>query len=273
MKSYRTGKRGFTLLEVMLAIGIFSMVLVSIYSVWTSILRAAKATRSAADAAQRARISIRAFENALVTAQMFAANMPPQNRDAYYSFLADSSGDFTSLSFVAHLPASFPGVGRYGDHVVRRVTFTVEQGKEGLDLVMRQAPLMAAAFEGSEEVYSLVLAKDVQMFIVEFWGQQREDQQWAWVPEWNSTNALPKLVRVALGIGSTGRQGVAQDVVTRVIALPATAVQPDWQLPGGFGVPAGQGNRPVGRQPPGGGGSRTRTGTGVGTGGTVIRPR
>ena len=251
MKTSRTSQGAFTLLEVMLAIGIFSMVLVSIYSVYSAILRAQQATRSAADAAQRARISIRAFENALVTAQMFTANMQTRNqRPPYYSFLADSSGDFSELSFVAHLPASFPGVGRYGDHVVRRVTFSVQQGKEGPELVMSQAPLMSSVYENSEEIYSLVLAKEVQFFIVEYWGQQREDQQWAWVPEWTSTNALPKLVRVSLAIGKAGKSGVAQDVVTRVIALPATAVRPDWQMPVGLG-----GNR------------------NPGTGGTVIRPQ
>ena len=268
MKRFRPDRSAFTLLEVMLAIGIFSMVLVSIYSVYSAILRAQQATRSAADAAQRARISIRAFENALVTAQMFTANMQTRNkRPPYYSFLADGSGDFSELSFIAHLPASFPGVGRYGDHVVRRVSFGVRPGKDSPELVMSQAPMMAAAYENSEEVYSLVLAKEVQFFIVEYWGQQREDQQWAWVPEWTSTNALPKLVRVSLAIGKAGKSGAAQDVVTRVIALPSNAVRPDWQMPIGLGgVPGGGSGNP--NQP----GTRPGRG-GIGTGGTVIRPR
>src|SRR5687768_8202197 len=83
MKLHRHRKPGFTIIEVMLAIGIFSMILLSIYSVWTGILRASRAARSAADNAQRARISMRALSDALTTAQMFTANMPPQNQNAY----------------------------------------------------------------------------------------------------------------------------------------------------------------------------------------------
>src|SRR6185369_12910614 len=129
----RRGKIGFTIVEVVIALGIFSMILISIYSVWAGIIKATKATRVAADNAQRARISMRAIEDALTTAQMFTANMPPQNQNACYTFLADNSGDFSSLSFVAHLPATFPGVGRYGDSIVRRVTFTCEKDKDGVN--------------------------------------------------------------------------------------------------------------------------------------------
>jgi type II secretory pathway pseudopilin PulG len=237
MKPLHQTKVGFTIIEVMLAIGIFSMIIISIYSVWTGILKASKATRSAADSAQRARVSMRALQDALTTAQMFTANMPPQNPDAYYSFIADMSGDYGSLSFVAHLPATFPGVGRFGDQIVRRVTFTIEPEKDGtLDLVMRQGPMMMAA-DKDFEPYSLVLAKDVQMFGFEFWGRNPKTGTWEWVEEWNSTNSLPTLVHVGLGLGKTGKKGEPQDVVHRYIALPATAVQPEWQMPAGFGPP------------------------------------
>ncbi len=229
----RTRPQGFTIIEVMLALGIFAMILVSIYSVWSGILRSSQAARSAADSAQRARISVRTIEDALVTAQMFAANMPPQNPDAYYSFLADGTGEFASLSFVAHLPASFPGVGHYGDDIVRRVTFTCEQGKDGsMNLVMRQGPMMAS-MEKDFDPYSLVLAKDVQSFLIHFWGQPKDSRDFQWVTEWNSTNALPRLVRIALGVGKTGKKGESQDLVYRVVALPATAVAPEWQMPMG----------------------------------------
>lgn len=252
-----SARRGlaFTLLEVMIALGIFSMILIAIYSVWTGILNASKAARSAADSAQRARVSMRALTDALTTAQMFAANMPPQTADAYYSFLADMNGDFGALSFVAHLPANFPGVGRYGDHIVRRVTFTVESGKDGKnDLVMRQAPMMMAA-GGDMEAYKLVLAHDVTLFGFEFWARNPKSGQWEWVTEWNSTNSLPTLVHVGLGLGRTDRRDVPADVVHRYIALPATAVAPEWQMPVGIGGPVpGQPGGPVPGQPGGFGG-------------------
>ena len=267
MKTLRQSRSAFTIIEVMLALGIFSMILISIYSVWTGILKASKAARSAADGAQRARISIRAIEDALVTAQMFTANMPPQNPDAYYSFLADTAGDYGSLSFVAHLPATFPGVGRFGDQIVRRITFTTEAGKDrdsGLNLVMRQGPMLMAV-DKEYEPYSLVLAKDVTTFGFEFWGLDKNE--WKWLDHWDSTNSLPLLVRVWLGVGKTAKAGQAQDFVARIISIPAAAVQPEWQFPGGQpgqqGVPGGprpgqpgQPGQPGGLNPgvPGGGG-------------------
>ncbi len=247
MKLLRQTRIGFTIIEVILAIGIFSMILLSIYSVWTGILRASKAARSAADNAQRARISMRALSDALTTAQMFTANMPPQNPNAYYSFIADMSGDYGSLSFVAHLPANFPGVGRFGDHVVRRITFSIEPDeKSGLNLVMRQGPMLNAN-EPEYEPYSLVLAKDVQLFGFEFWGPNPKTGKMEWVNEWNSTNALPMWVHVGLGLGKTSKAGESQDVVHRYIALPATAVRPEWQMPLGMGVPG----KPPNQQFPG----------------------
>jgi type II secretory pathway pseudopilin PulG len=258
--------RAFTIIEVMLAIGIFMMVILSIYSVWTGILKASKAAHDAANNAQRARVAMRAVEDALTTAQMFTANMPPQNQVAYYSFLGDMKGDYGSLSFVAHLPATFPGVGRFGDHVVRRVTFTVEPEKDGtLSLVMRQGPVLMAA-DPDFEPYSLVLAKDVQMFGFEFWGQDdpiRRPNDWGWIDHWDSTNSLPSLVRVGLALGKTSRRDESQNLVVKVVALPAKAVQPEWQNPmGAGGVPGrpGPGGRPG--QPAGQPGTINRAGPG-----------
>src|SRR5260370_33784614 len=61
-KSEGTGSRGttvaaFTLVEILIALGIFSIVLAAIYSSWTAILRASKAGLEAAAAVQRARIA------------------------------------------------------------------------------------------------------------------------------------------------------------------------------------------------------------------------
>ena len=76
----------FTLVEIMIAIGIFSMVLAAIYSSWTAILRASKTGLDAAASAQRARITIRVLEDSLGSAQSFAANLP------YYYFDAENGG-------------------------------------------------------------------------------------------------------------------------------------------------------------------------------------
>ena len=56
---------GFTLIEVMLAIGIFALLVSAIFGSWTAILRSAKFGISAATQAQRTRISMRALEESL----------------------------------------------------------------------------------------------------------------------------------------------------------------------------------------------------------------
>ena len=96
---------------------------------------------------------------------------------------------------------------------------------------------MLMAMNEEFEPYSLVLAKDVQLFMIEFWGQQKETRNFEWVTEWNSTNAMPKLIRVALGVGKVAEKGKAQTVVYQVIALPASAVAAEWQMPMGIGAP------------------------------------
>jgi hypothetical protein len=91
---------------------------------------------------------------------------------------------------------------------------------------------MVQTLDPDFEPYSLVLAKDVQMFGFEFWGRNPRTGVWEWVEEWNSTNSLPTLVHVGLGLGKSAHGKEALTVAHRYIALPATAVQPDWQLPG-----------------------------------------
>src|ERR1044071_6710858 len=168
-----TRTRAFTLVEIMVALTIFAAVLVAIYSSWSALLRGKTIGMAAAAEAQRARVAVRALENSLVSLQMFQANLK------YYSFFADTSGDFASLSFVARLPQSFPRSGDFGDQVLRRLTFTVEPGtnRENV-LVLRQNPVLFDPGVDEEE-NPLVLARRVKAFTLEFWGPRSTD----WEPE------------------------------------------------------------------------------------------
>src|SRR3954471_21257459 len=88
----------FTLVEILIAIGILSMVLAAIFSSWTAILRASKVGLDAAAAVQRARIVMRTLEDSLLCAQAFGG----QNQ-RYYGFVAEN-GSEASLSFVSRPP-------------------------------------------------------------------------------------------------------------------------------------------------------------------------
>ena len=67
--------RAFTLVEIMVAIAIFSIVIAAIYSTWTLILRASQVGQNTAAQAQRQRIALRTIEDSLTCIQSFQASM------------------------------------------------------------------------------------------------------------------------------------------------------------------------------------------------------
>jgi len=247
----RTTHAAFTIIEIMISIMIFGMVLTAIYSTWLAILHGKKAGEIAAAELQRSRIAIRALEDAFLCAVMYTEN------SRHYSFIAESAGDMAGVSMVSRLPASFPGVGRYGDQCVRRVNFFTQAGKDGAqELVMSQAPMLADTNSPSGAPYSLVLARDVSLFTLEFWDMRIND----WVVEWINTNQLPRMVRISLGLGKvSGGTSMPHDMVSRVVALPSISVGgvqrgpglgfPGPNFPGAPGQPGFPGPGQPGYQP------------------------
>jgi type II secretion system protein J len=221
--------RAFTLIEIMIAIGIFSLILAGIYSSWTAILRASKVGRDSAASVQRARISIRILEDSLGSVESFVRNAN------YYSFVGEN-GNEASLSFVARLAKSFPRSGKFGDLDVRRLTFSVEKGAENSrQLVLRQNPVLMD-LDVDEKEHPLVLAKNVQDFQLQFWDMRLND----WTDEWTQTNQIPKLVMVTLKLSDSPYSTQVHEEVTRIVSIPAMAVQPGWQMPM---APPGQPNQ------------------------------
>jgi type II secretion system protein J len=220
-------KQAFTIIEVMVAIFIFALVFAAIYSSWFAIMRGAKSGLEAAAGVQRSRIAVATVDEALNCARGFAASME------YYTFIGEN-GDEATLSFVAKLPQSFPRSGRFGSYDVRRVTFSLEPGPDsGKQLVLRQNPPLMD-LDVDEKEHPIVLAKDVKDFELAFWDVRSGD----WVDEWTQTNQLPPMVMFTLrwgGSRSASRQ--PQQEITRVVALPATSVPPNWQMPGAAPAP------------------------------------
>jgi type II secretory pathway pseudopilin PulG len=207
----------FTIIEIMIALFMFAMVLTAIYSTWISILRGTKAGLAAAAEVQRSRVAVRTIEEALTTAQLFNENV------RYYYFDGITDGDHARLSMTSRLPATFPGIGRYGggDLVVRRVSFEVDTSPDGRnELLLTQSPVMATNIAEAKP-YTMVLAKDVTQFTCEFWHQTLTKD---WVDEWLYTNQLPHLVRVTLGLGKMKSSSDPRDLSMRIVALPAQAV-------------------------------------------------
>lgn len=202
----------FTLVEIMIAFTVFSILVAAIYSTWTLILRSKQVGNEAAARIQRQRIAVRTLEDSLTCVQSFQASL------AYYNFVVQN-GNQPMLSFVARVPAIFPRNGRFGDFNLRRLTFTLESGPDSeRDLMLRQNPILMDV-DSDEQSTPLVLARNVQDFIVECWDTNALD----WVGEWTDTNTIPPILRVSLVLGSTADPGNKSSAlaITRVIAIPS----------------------------------------------------
>jgi hypothetical protein len=94
-----------------------------------------------------------------------------------------------------------------------------------------------------------VLAKNVQKFIIEYIDPKTGE----WVPEWVSSNTLPREVRVQLALGHSDMNSTQPlEVMIGTVAIPAQPVRIEWQMPmnavAGLGANPTQTNVPSGQQ-------------------------
>lgn len=221
----------FTLIEVLVATFVFSIVLASLFGTWRAISRSTESAIRVAAESQRTRLALQCIESALSATEMFQSN------PKWYSFVADTSGSYAELSIPANLSDSFPGSGFFAGQRLRRLIFRVEPSPEGgNDLVLHQTPLLAPS-EGDVVTHPLVLAHEVSQFQLRFWDKKRNEL----VDEWLSTNQLPAAVEVTLGFGTESRTSRrSATVVSRMIRLPDSPVPVTLQggaLAGGMGNP------------------------------------
>lgn len=161
--------------------------------------------------------ALRTVEQALLAAEFFAANA------AYYTFVGTSQ----SLAFTTQLPESFPGVGELGSSLARRVHFGLVQGANGsARLILEHAPLLVDA-AGGVAPFRVTLAEDVRALRIRFWSPEA-----GWVESWTLPNSLPALVQLTLNSRpSEGPGSRPQELVSRIVALPARSVPASFQIP------------------------------------------
>lgn len=213
----------FTLVEIMVAMMVFSMVIAAIYATWAVVMRASQVGQDAAAQAQRQRVVLRAIGDALMGVESFQASQK------YYWFKL-ANGDAPFLSFVARLPETYPRNGKFvgaaggRDASSRRVTFSLATGADGeKDLVLRQNPVLMD-LDPDEEKYPLVLARNVKTFSIEWWGTNRLNRA-EWNDEWDDsqTNTIPQMLRVHLVLGANvaGGKSAPEFAATRIYTVPS----------------------------------------------------
>lgn len=220
-------RAAFTIIEIMIAVSIFALVMIAIFSSWSAILRGSRSGMKAAAEVQRTRVAVRALEEGLASAVMYVDNAK------YYHFSSDTSGKHAFISFVARLPASFPASGMFGDQEVRRVVFYVKDG----NLMLAQGPLLEATKKIGKP-YTIALAPGVTLFDMEFYDGMANK----WFAEWFSTNQLPKMVRIALSFHDKPDRHKPETLTIRSIPLAGVSMTRT-----GAGLPGGSGNNLAGQ--------------------------
>jgi hypothetical protein len=208
------------MVEIMVAIAIFMVMMGSIMACWKVIVSGTQVGERAAAMAQRARASMRALEDSLNNLEIVSDPNNP-NMIRYYAFIADTTDpQFASLSFTARLPASFLGSDYFGDHVMRRVIFDVEKDAgDKLNLVMTQYPLLAIPSR-QYPPKSIILARDVSAFVLEFWSPKDDD----WLSDFLVSNEVPPMIRITLGTGHMAHDPKTPfEVISRVVVPPTRA--------------------------------------------------
>lgn len=241
MRISRANCRAFTLVEIMVAIAVFSMVLGAIYSSWILLIRSTQLAKDVAAQAQRQRIALRTIEDALMSVQSFQASQK------YYSFVVEN-GDTPFLSFASRVPEVFPRNGKFispntgKEFNLRRLAFSLQPGERGQkNLVLRQYPVLMDMDE-DEQQFPLILARNVRKFTVECWDKEKQE----WTDEWLNTNSIPALVRLGLVMGgnTTGGQDAPDTALMRLLSLPSDTMPAAAQNgqgggPGAPGTPGG----------------------------------
>lgn len=216
---------GFTLVEVVIAIGLLSMVVLAIYQTWSAVLRATEAGSSAAAQVQRERVALNTIEEALGGVRMFEQNL------THYGFYVDTTNlEYPVISFVSRLPESFLGGKHFPNQPLRRVNFEVRDGLESgvRELVMTQAPVLAIPDDVTVRKHQTVLASGIDQFYVEFWSTTVED----WINEWPGTNGIPLKVRLMLALKrKDGEPALSEDIQSKEFSLSAMPVTKDIQNP------------------------------------------
>jgi len=169
--------RGFTLIEILLAILISSLVLTTIYGVFSSVSNARNRLETEGDLYHQARIF---FDR--IGGELSSMRSAPLGAQAIFSSGEDPSGE-TFLEFNTGLVS--PGLQKYGG--VARVRYEIRQSGESADLLRSEQSLLAdlAASE------PLLFIAGVKTFRLRYFSRG------SWQDDWSDKNP-PQSVEITL---------------------------------------------------------------------------
>jgi prepilin-type N-terminal cleavage/methylation domain-containing protein len=220
-------RRGFTLVEVMLAVTILGLIITAVYSTWSAALMAWRRGGDASEVFQRQRIVMDTLTE-LAQSVVFYPSQPD-----LYAVTAKSRPNWgDTVSFVTASDVLLPPSEAI-DAGMRRVTISMEQDEYGRKyLAIVNAPAVSVDQTNiTAALQAHVLSMDVSGFYVRFLDPRSN----TWVDSWDETNLIPLALEFTLVFGQPGDR-LPPVVVTRAIDLPtATYVNES----GGVGLTPG----------------------------------
>ncbi|MDR1854830.1 MAG: prepilin-type N-terminal cleavage/methylation domain-containing protein [Azoarcus sp.] len=187
----RARRRGFTLVEVIIALTLMSLIMLGLVSAFATM------GKSAARLDERAGVSGREWllsgflrESLSSATRQFRLKQPDGSETAYFR------GDATSLQWLGLMPA------RHGVGGLYLFSLGVESGRGGRSLVLRYEPFVRDAVVGKAGSEALELGGNVEGVNIAYQSRpERLGDEPVWYEKWDEEGKLPARVRIEVTIG------------------------------------------------------------------------
>lgn len=197
MKLPARSQRGFTLIEILLALVLLALLMTAAYAGFSASNRAVQRGEAAIDATNKVRVTQQLLRRQIGQALTLAFD---QDSGTSAPIIIEGSSD--ELTFVSALPGYLGQGGAYVQHIA------LESGEgRGQQLVFRHALLNGFDPTESEPWAErpVILLEDIDALVIDYRGLDDEGKLGDWSGEWEKTDRLPLLVRVAIEFNESSR--------------------------------------------------------------------
>ena len=200
LKSVCLSDKGFTLLEVLLAFFIFSILFITIYTSYSSTFKTISMTENRMELYRKAAIALERISEDLQAS--YISVLAPNSFGSpaeYTQFLGEDKDingqDADTLNFFSRIPPLFSDEGETASGQL--ISYSVIQGSEEDELILLRSE-NAEFIDEADEREGLVLSDGLQSINFSYYDDDGEAQE-----SWNSGSAdfggrLPRMVSIAL---------------------------------------------------------------------------
>jgi general secretion pathway protein J len=202
---------GFTLVELLLALTLMSMLLALAYGGLRAATRAADRGQTILEDSSRIRMAHQFIHKQLnqMTPLAFAGAEESDERTVFL-------GDANRIRFVAPMP----GYLGFGGPQVQELA--IVHGKDGLELVLSHALLQGFEERQLDEPEPILLLEDIETASFSFLGRDEDGALGAWTAAWEETGTLP--ASVALDIEFTEDVYIRWPLLTAAVRVDPAAL-------------------------------------------------